>query len=580
MARIPASPYPLGEEIDYTRLLTRLYTEWWNASTTEIKTALSFIRDAAWSDAIFERIGKTWPELVEKSKPLIERIMKRVSDKNFIRWSKQVEAATNKRVILSLNPFHSEPWLDLFMSERVAENIRLIKDIGTQSASKMQQILEDGIRSGKSTRELVKELQTTFDYGKKRVKLIARDQIGKHNGLLNELRQKNAGVDEYIWSTSKDERVRSAHRAREGQTFKWSDPPSDGHPGQPIQCFPAGSKVTMNSDIVRLYRRRYTGELTQIGTHEGGRLQGTPNHPVLTSRGWVPLKEINIGDYVVQTHFEGNSFSERNKKNAYAGIDELFDFFFDSGCCVDNVAGFSGQFHGDGITHQNVDIVTIEGGLLGQPEPLINKKLCQQFLSESLVCLPSLSTSNHGSSMFRSVFGSSDCIVSGASELASFCFGHSTHSDDVCLATIAKLYAVHEQVFGNSISGDSVLFGKMQGAISAGIVADKSIFVNLLGIVSRAVMPDNRMPFLSTELAESVRTESESPGNLTNISAGLIHRYSRVNSVSAVVSVHKYVYNLENINNWYLINNYTTKNCRCTAIPKFPENIFETLVNK
>jgi SPP1 gp7 family putative phage head morphogenesis protein len=236
MARIPASLYPLGEEIDYTRLLTRLYTEWWNASTTELKTALSFIRDAAWSDSIFERIGKAWPELVEKSKPLIERIMKRVSDKNFIRWSKQVEAATNKRVILALNPFHSEPWLDLFMSERVAENVRLIKDIGTQSASKMQQILEDGIRSGKSTRELVKELQTTFDYGKKRAKLIARDQIGKHNGLLNELRQKNAGVDEYIWSTSKDERVRSTHRVREGQTFKWSDPPSDGHPGQSIQC--------------------------------------------------------------------------------------------------------------------------------------------------------------------------------------------------------------------------------------------------------------------------------------------------------------------------------------------------------
>jgi SPP1 gp7 family putative phage head morphogenesis protein len=236
MARIPASLYPLGEEIDYTRLLVRTYTEWWNESMAAIRQDLAMFRDSAWSDSLFDRIAASWLGFTEKATPLVNKIMRRVAGRNFIRFSKQVEAATDKRVILELNPFYSEPWLDLFMSERVSENIRLIKDIGTQSANRLHTILDDGIRTGKSTKAIAQQLREQFEYGKNRAKLIARDQIGKHNGLLNELRQKNAGVDEYIWSTSKDERVRSTHRVREGDAFKWSEPPSDGHPGQPIQC--------------------------------------------------------------------------------------------------------------------------------------------------------------------------------------------------------------------------------------------------------------------------------------------------------------------------------------------------------
>jgi len=236
MAAIPPTLYPLGDEIDYTRLLVRTYTEWFNESMTAIRRDLAMFNDSAWSDSLFEKISASWVGFTEKAKPVVNRIMKRVSDRNFIRFSKQVEAATDKRVILALNPFYREPWLDLFMSERVAENIRLIKDIGAQSASRLQTILDDGIRTGKSTKAIAQQLREQFDYGKNRAKLIARDQIGKHNGLLTELRQKNAGVDKYIWSTSRDERVRPKHRVRDGNEYTWDNPPDDGNPGQPISC--------------------------------------------------------------------------------------------------------------------------------------------------------------------------------------------------------------------------------------------------------------------------------------------------------------------------------------------------------
>jgi SPP1 gp7 family putative phage head morphogenesis protein len=86
-----------------------------------------------------------------------------------------------------------------------------------------------------------------FGFARSRAKLIARDQTSKFNGSLNRIRQQQAGITEYRWSTSHDERVRGnpdgkypnarpSHWAREDKVFAWDKPPSDGHPGEPINC--------------------------------------------------------------------------------------------------------------------------------------------------------------------------------------------------------------------------------------------------------------------------------------------------------------------------------------------------------
>lgn len=64
----------------------------------------------------------------------------------------------------------------------------------------------------------------------------------KANAKLNEDRQKEAGVERYIWSAGADDRVRPMHRDLDGKTFRWDDPPitnpqgDRNHPGQDYQC--------------------------------------------------------------------------------------------------------------------------------------------------------------------------------------------------------------------------------------------------------------------------------------------------------------------------------------------------------
>jgi SPP1 gp7 family putative phage head morphogenesis protein len=129
----------------------------------------------------------------------------------------------------------------------VLRNVQLIRGLTDDVARRLAAKLLDGLTRGLNNREIEKIITTEFGIARRRAKLIARDQAASFNGDLNRIRQQALGVTEYVWSTSLDERVRGnpdgkypnarpSHWDREGKTFKWSNPPSDGHPGQPINC--------------------------------------------------------------------------------------------------------------------------------------------------------------------------------------------------------------------------------------------------------------------------------------------------------------------------------------------------------
>jgi SPP1 gp7 family putative phage head morphogenesis protein len=85
---------------------------------------------------------------------------------------------------------------------------------------------------------------------KDRALFIARDQTSKLNADLTKQQQADAGVEEYVWDSSGDSRVRPCHAALNGKTFNWNDPPemwyetkkgrvNTGrrcHPGEDYQC--------------------------------------------------------------------------------------------------------------------------------------------------------------------------------------------------------------------------------------------------------------------------------------------------------------------------------------------------------
>lgn len=130
----------------------------------------------------------------------------------------------------------------------VNQNVDLIKTIPADTLDKMRNIVYDDFANGKTTARITKEILAAYDIGKRHAEFIARDQTAKLNGQIQRAQQKDAGINQYIWSTVEDERVRQSHRELDGKKFSWDDAPvnSDGrkcHPGEDYGCRCIGRPV-------------------------------------------------------------------------------------------------------------------------------------------------------------------------------------------------------------------------------------------------------------------------------------------------------------------------------------------------
>jgi SPP1 gp7 family putative phage head morphogenesis protein len=115
-------------------------------------------------------------------------------------------------------------------------NVGLIRSLVGNQIQDVRSMLEEQESLGLRVEELRAQIEERFSVSQSKADLIARDQTLKLASNITQARQRNAGVEKYIWTTSGDERVREEHADLEGQVFSWDDPPSVGHPGEDFQC--------------------------------------------------------------------------------------------------------------------------------------------------------------------------------------------------------------------------------------------------------------------------------------------------------------------------------------------------------
>ncbi len=120
-------------------------------------------------------------------------------------------------------------------------NLDLIRAL---SVAKVERV-ERAIRAHRGARveTLAKRIAEATGTGDGHARLLARDQTLKLMGQVTQARHQAAGVTEYVWRTSRDERVRQRHKELDGSRQKYSDPPvvdeatgRRAHPSDDFQC--------------------------------------------------------------------------------------------------------------------------------------------------------------------------------------------------------------------------------------------------------------------------------------------------------------------------------------------------------
>lgn len=125
-------------------------------------------------------------------------------------------------------------------------NTSLIKSLVGQQILDIRTELEKADAVGLRVEDLSARIQRRFQVTKSKANLLARDQVLKLNANIVKEKQTQAGITQYRWSTSNDERVRDIHAELDsevsGVVYSWDDPPvisedgRTGHPGEDYQC--------------------------------------------------------------------------------------------------------------------------------------------------------------------------------------------------------------------------------------------------------------------------------------------------------------------------------------------------------
>lgn len=186
--------------------------------------------------------------------PDVGEIFDRIVDEFFKKWTRRRFTRTVQPFGTQLASFHagqlnkvlhelvgvdvvgSEPWLAEKIQAFTRQNVALIKTVPSIFFDEIEKMVTERIATGDRWENMADDLRARYDVSESRAKLIARDQATKFYGNLNKTRQEELGIGGYHWRTMRDNRVRDEHEDLAGQRFEWGKPPSEGYPGQPIQC--------------------------------------------------------------------------------------------------------------------------------------------------------------------------------------------------------------------------------------------------------------------------------------------------------------------------------------------------------
>jgi SPP1 gp7 family putative phage head morphogenesis protein len=118
-------------------------------------------------------------------------------------------------------------------------NEAFITRMSEDAVQDMMDVASRGVRQGRSTKEVRDELRKRFGVNDRRARTIARTEISQLNAQVTQSRQRELGIDGYIWRTAGDERVRDEHDEMEGVRVEWDSPPSltgGNHAGESVNC--------------------------------------------------------------------------------------------------------------------------------------------------------------------------------------------------------------------------------------------------------------------------------------------------------------------------------------------------------
>lgn len=292
----------------------------------------------------------------------------------------------------------------------------------------------------------------------------------------------------------------------------WTLAEYEANPLEHPNCLP-GDVLVAAPNVRAAFARWYEGDLIVVKTAAGHELSATPNHPVLTRRGWLAIGELDEGDYVVRALDAQRvaNLVDPDHDGVPAPIAEIAKALRVISAVMPATAE---DFHGD-VTDGDVYVVLADGPL---------DRRVQATLRE-----PPRELEHVGADVLREA-----SLAAAGSPLE---------------VLVGALHAADGRV---GLLAESSAESRIPLVPEAARLADRS-----QGVTALAERPTQGGP-----------VQTEAGGDLVRGLAGAVVLDEVVQVERRVFAGH--VYNLETSQGWYLADSIVTHNCSRAAIPIIP----------
>ena len=419
----------------------------------------------------------------------LDRLPPEMYDASYFRYGWAFDQHT--QVALSWGP------VDEATMKAIAENpLDLISKntLATTTRNRIRSSITSGLLQGKSYTRMMRDVRAAMGNNAYEAIRIARTEgqraVTEGTMANYEQAEKNGVQGREIWDATLDGVTRPSHRTLDGKprppsgvwTVLFKDrlidtagPLLSGEPGFDIQCIPGDSFVTAPG-IQKIYRREYSGPVVVVRTKAGNNLTITPNHPVLTDKGWIPANRLEVGSYVISAPF-GEELGKGNVdiNNRPPTIRKVYDFA-SVRRTAKRIFSSNEQFHGDGAAG-DVDIISVRGKLQSAIHSALFQPPFKNFFSASELGKRFLSCYGQFDSMGIRHGHATNGIVCRLRKLLSFLWRSPAHSHIHGLAPIPRRDSVADELVPESASGNTKLGGQPFFGFSDNVSVDEVLEV-------------------------------------------------------------------------------------------------------
>lgn len=456
---------------------------------------------------------------------------------------------------------YGEPFQGMFLKEWYA-------GLPAGSARRVRESVRQGYQDGRSALDVARDIRGTrsrkgiWDMSRRGADTMVRTAFN-HTATVARDRTyaQNPSIRWEQWLSVLDSRTSAICRSRDGTFYpKRKGPRPPAHPA----CLTGDSLITASPDVTGVSKRWFDGEIVRIEASGDRVLTCTPNHPILTDKGWVAAGDLDFSHKIAcRSVGEAVAIIEAENKDSVPSISEVTEAFLASRSVSSVPVPVSApDFHGDGAGSK-VAIVGAYGGLgvevysegvklYGNPSFVVRHDLAPAF--------------GKAASFVKGALSASGSSVRRLGERLDFLLGRCVHARLLLLGSVALPSSFFGKYSIHVPWPDAVMFSEARNAPSS-IEESTGLFnVNLgFGSIKFRNHIESFDGPVEDRLAYPRLAENILDGQAFDVELADLVKCDRV-------SFSGHVYNLQTVDGYYVANDIVTHNCRSTMIPVTNKN--------